>query len=338
MMYCLFILFAILSADSTRAAGQGVEINLPSCTMIVTRDGQALTSFPVRIGNRDMPTPAGHGKIVEKRKRVVFRYLEGDMEGEIIRRSHIRPTGKTIDMPYDRLRGLNIVFDGGNKSLVIHSTTEYWTIGFPVSHSCIGMDIDDMLTLFDLLTDMPVNISITYNTVELHNNIIRFYPDVYGQATNRLSEVQACGVTITDMVSAQNRISTIDRKLRLILNKALADVRTGRDARPLRSQLSISMPVNEFLAPYQQNARIVDITILGNDSFVTALIRGGLSLRAATTLSDTIKGLNYRRLQPGDSITLTIEGGEVTKLDYAGRQGSKTYNLNGNQLRMSGAM
>jgi len=101
------------------------------------------------------------GRLSKRENRLSSGTWKATWEGEIIRRSRIRPTGKTIDMPYDRLRGLNIVFDGGNKSLAIHSTTEYWTIGFPVSHSCIGMDIDDMLTLFYLLTDIPVYMRIT---------------------------------------------------------------------------------------------------------------------------------------------------------------------------------
>ena len=325
--FILTLMLGFFPATSACAAGIDIRVNLPDCTMTITQDHRALTSFPVRIGSRDMPTPTGTGRIAEKRKRVVFRYLQGDNKDEIIRRSHIRPTGETIDMPYDRLRGLDMVFDNGNQVLTIHSTTEYWTIGFPVSHSCIGMNIDDMLKLFDLLVDLPIRIAVTYDTVEVQGNTLFFYPDVYGRATNRLSEVMALGVPVSDTASAQNRVTMIDRTLRFNLNKSLAEVNAGHDARALRNRLVMAVPVNEFLAPFHPKARIVDITVQDNDSFGAALARGGLSTVMAAALSNAITGLDYRRLHPGDSLALTIEDSEVVNLDYTGYQGNKTFSL-----------
>lgn len=280
-----------------------------------------------------MPSPSGKGRIVEKRERVVFRYLEGVRTGEIIRRSHIDPTGETIDMPYDRLRGLKVDFDDGSEATVIHSTTEYWTIGFPVSHGCIGMDIDDMLRLFDWLGDEPVDIAITYKTVELKDGNLRFYPDVYGQAPDRLAELLACGVPVEDLASAQNRLAEIDRRLRFNLAKALAEVRAGRDARHLRSGLVVGMPVKHFLTPFHPHARMVLVTIRRNDSFAAALGRGGLSTALVAATADAVKGIDYRRLQPGDSLALTVEGGEVSQFEYAGRQGIRIVDLKGKGLQ-----
>lgn len=332
-MFGLSVAFALLWAVPACAAELGVRVNIPSCTMTVVRDGRQPVSFPVRTGSRDMPTPIGQGRIVEKRARIVFRYLEGYRAGEVIRRSHIAPTGETIDMPYDRLRGLKVDFDDDGESAMIHSTTEYWTIGFPVSHGCIGMDIDDMLKLFDLLEVVPVTIAITYHTVELRADILRFYPDVYRQATNRLSEVLACGVPVKDRASAQNRLAEIDRRLWFNLGKALAEVRAGRDARPFRNQLVLDISVKHFLEPFHPQARMVDVTIQENDSFASALGRGGLSAALVAAIADAVKGIDYRRLQPGDSIALTVEGGEVSQFEYAGRQGSRTLDLKGKGLQ-----
>jgi hypothetical protein len=331
-MPCLSVAFALRWAMPAGAAELAVRVNIPSCRMTVVQDGRPLVSFPVRTGSRDMPTPSGRGKIVEKRERVVFRYLEGARTGEVIRRSHIDPTGETIDMPYDRLRGLKVDFDDGSESTVIHSTTEYWTIGFPVSHGCIGMDIDDMLRLFDLLGDEPVDITITYKTVEFDAGNLRFYPDVYGHASSRVSELLACGVPVNDIASAENRIAEIDRRLRFNLAKALAEVRAGRDARPFRNRLVIGMPAKHFLSPFHPQARIVDVTVLQNDSFASALGRGGLSAALVAATAEAVEGIDYRRLQPGDAIALTVEGGEVSQFEYAGRQGIRIMDLRGRGL------
>ncbi|MFO1489594.1 MAG: L,D-transpeptidase [Kiritimatiellia bacterium] len=166
----------------------------------------------------------GHGKTAAHRLP-----LPGGRGPGKSSRGRIDPTGETIDMPYDRLRALKLELDGGRET-ILHATTEYWTIGFPVSHGCVGMNIDDMLKLYDLIGTPPVDITITYQTVELRDGLLLFHPDVYLEA-DRVAEIQALGVPVADPASARNRAALIDRRLRARLDRALGELR-DRPRRP----------------------------------------------------------------------------------------------------------
>jgi len=327
LLACLSSFWIIFLAP----AAVNIKVNIPSCTLTVFEDGRKVAAYPVRVGAPESPTPAGKGKIAEKRERIVLRYLEGEQKGEIIKRTHIDPTGETIDMPYDRLRGLAVQFDDG-KELVIHSTTEYWTIGFPVSHMCIGLEIDDMLKLFDLIPEEPCDIVITYDTVELVDGSIHFYPDFYGYETNREVRVIALGVPVKDKVSARNRINIIDQDLRYRLEEALKHLRAGKDVRSMRDQFDHAISIAEFLKPFHPQGRVITVRIQEGDSFASPIIRGGIPGKLAIGISNAVEGLDHRKLQPGDEFTLVVEGREITRFDYKGRQGVKSFQLRGKSL------
>ncbi len=308
-----------------------IRINIPSCTLTVFDDNRKLAEYPVRVGSPVNPTPRGKGRIVEKRDRIVFRYLEGEQKGEIIRRSNIDPTGETIDMPYDRLRGLAVQLDNGQE-LVIHSTTEYWTIGFPVSHMCIGLEIDDMLKLFDLVPETMCDIDITYDTVDLVGDVIRFYPDFYGYETNRETRVIALGIPVKDHASARNRINMIDQDLRYRLKEVLRRLREGKDVRSMRSLLVHTVSVAEFLKPFHPRGRVIAVRVEDGDSFAAPLIRSGISAKLAVAIGNAVKGLDHCRLQPGDEFILVVEEKEVINFEYIGGQGTKNFQLRGANL------
>lgn len=328
------LLLSACAAAPARAGALDVRVNIPSATLRVFEDGREIASFPVRTGKRDTSTATGHGQITEKRERIVFRYLEGPRAGQVITRTHLDPTGETIDMPYDRLRALKLEFDGGIET-IMHSTTEYWTIGFPVSHGCVGMNIDDMLRLYDLVGQPPVGITITYQTVELRDGLLLFHPDVYWEA-DRVAEIQALGVPLPDPASAQNRAAMIDRRLRARLDRALADLAAGRDARHLRKQMVVAVPVSEFQKPYRANARLMDFTLAEGDTFSTALHRGGIPGGLAFRIAAAAEGLDFQRMRPGDSILLQVEDGFITRLEYSGRQGESTHDLSRSGLQLPG--
>lgn len=329
----LLLVFAAAVAARPALAGKiDLRVNIPSATLRVFDDGREIAAFPVRTGKRDTSTSTGHGAVTEKRERIVFRYLEGPRAGEIITRTHLDPTGETIDMPYDRLRALKLELDGGRET-ILHATTEYWTIGFPVSHGCVGMDIDDMLKLYDLIGEPPVDIAITYQTVELRDGLLLFHPDVYLEA-DRVAEIQGLGVPVADPASARNRAALIDRRLRARLDRALGELRAGRDARSLRRQMVVAVPVGEFLKPFQPNARLVDFTLADGDTFSSALHRGGVPASLAFSLSEAVDGLDFQRLRAGDSLLLSVEDGEITRLEYSGRQGERVFDLRGRGLTL----
>ena len=320
---------------SAQAGKIDVHVNIPSATLKVLDDGREVATFPVRTGKRDTSTATGHGTITEKRERIVFRYLEGPRAGQIITRTHLDPTGETIDMPYDRLRALKLEFDGGIET-IMHSTTEYWTIGFPVSHGCVGMNIDDMLKLYEMVGQPPAGINITYQTVELRDGLLLFHPDVYWEA-DRVAEILALGVPISDTASAQNRAAMIDRRLRARLDRALADLAAGRDARHFRKQMVVAVPVQEFQKPYRANARLIDFTLVEGDTFSSALHRGGIPGGLSFRIAAAAEGLNFQRMRPGDSILLQVEDGFITRLEYSGRQGESIHDLSRSGLQLPGS-
>ena len=327
MLVFLMFVWLLVAAQ----AEVNIKVNIPGCTLTAFEDGRKVAAYSVRVGTPESPTPAGKGKIVEKRERVVLRYLEGEQKGEIIKRTHIDPTGETIDMPYDRLRGLAVQFDDG-KELVIHSTTEYWTIGFPVSHMCIGLEIDDMLKLFDLIPEEPCDIVITYDTVELVDGSLHFYPDFYGYETNREARVIALGVPVKDRVSARNRINIIDQDLRYRLEEALKRLRAGKDVRSMRNQFDHTISVSEFLKPFYPQGRVIAVRVQEGDSFAAPIIRGGISGKLAIGIGNAVEGLDQRKLQAGDEFALVVENREITRFDYKGRQGAKSFQLRGKNL------
>ncbi|MDD4870192.1 MAG: L,D-transpeptidase [Kiritimatiellae bacterium] len=315
----------------TTSAEVIIRINIPSCTLTLLENDRNVAVFPVRVGKPETPTPAGKGKIIKKRERIVFRYLEGERKGEIITQSHLTPIGQTIDMPYDRLRSLEALLNNG-QTLIIHSTTEYWTIGFPVSHQCVGMNIDDMLKLFDRVRDLPMDLEITYDTVEVRNGFIHLYPDFYGQATNRLEALTTSGVCVQDRISAENRCRIIDQDLRYNLAKALKQLNEGHDPRALLPTLTTAIAVADFLKPFYPKGRVVEATVMERDTFVAALLRAGVPLKLATAITGVLDGIDYHRLQPGDNMIIVVENREIIRLDYRNRKGITTFDLQGKNL------
>jgi len=91
VLMLVFLMFVWLLVAAQ--AEVNIKVNIPGCTLTAFEDGRKVAAYSVRVGTPESPTPAGKGKIVEKRERVVLRYLEGEQKGEIIKypyRSHRR--------------------------------------------------------------------------------------------------------------------------------------------------------------------------------------------------------------------------------------------------------
>lgn len=181
--------FSDLAPEGER---QKIVINLPSYALMFYQGKNRVLEFPCRIGKPNSPTPIGQGSVLAKRDDVVFRYLSGAKKGQVIRYSHLDPENRTIKMPYDKMRGIDFEINGVMSGPVIHSTTDYWTVGAATSHGCIGLRIDDMLVLFDAVYDSPLpEIETCYRTLfyDSKKDDTTIWYDVYKKQTNNAGAV-----------------------------------------------------------------------------------------------------------------------------------------------------
>ena len=230
---------ALLLNAANLKAEQRIEVNAPSYELKLYDGNTCITGFSVRVGKPGTPTPLGEGTIYEKRNDIRLFYLEGEKEGQRIEESFIVPKARFENVPYENMRALAMDF-AGDKSKVIHSVTDYWTIGFPKSHGCIGMNIKDMLVLYGCIDKIPITIDVKYKTLKVDQKTITFYADIYQNAGNELEELSR-QVKIHDINSASNRIEIIRQELRSNLKRILKGLEAGKDMSSHKKDLIITM-------------------------------------------------------------------------------------------------
>jgi len=171
---------------------QKIVVNVPSYELTLYENNEPISKYRCRVGKKSAPTPIGSGNILLKRDQIVFRYLSGDRKGQVIRYSYLNPEDRTIKMPYDKMRGLDFDTNGIMSGPVIHSTTDYWTVGTAVSHGCVGLEIDNMLELYEKVKDNPLPKMITtYETMffDEDSGKVTIWCDVYGKKSNNSSHL-----------------------------------------------------------------------------------------------------------------------------------------------------
>lgn len=309
-------------------------INIPQYELKVYDGEILLATFAVRVGKPATPTPIGEGVIAEKREQVIFRYGEGERAGQIIRWSRMNPTSEIIRMPYERMRGLRIDMKVGNDYIhygqIIHTTTDYWTVGFPASKGCLGLLLEDMLKLYDFIDRVPTTINLEYETITLAGNDIIFYADIYSRGANSLGRLKSAGVEIRDITSAQNRLNLIQIELDYGLTKVRQKINAGKDARLLRDLLFYRVSRSKFLEPCYPQGEIISGIVQAGEGFVNSLKKAGLSEKASYQIVNSLQGINYRKLQVDDIFTIITEGEKnrkVVSFEYKGRQGELKFDL-----------
>lgn len=170
---------------------QKVEVNIPTYTIRLKEQENLLGTYACRVGAPWSQTPIGNGKIVKKRDQIVFRYLEGPQKGEVIERTYLDPIHQWEPMPYDRMKGMDFTVNGRMTGAVFHSTTDYWTVGTPKSHGCIGLRIDDMLKFYNQVFYPLPSLEIGYQTVfyDYYTDLVIFWCDIYNRGTNNLTNL-----------------------------------------------------------------------------------------------------------------------------------------------------
>ncbi|MFH1308207.1 MAG: L,D-transpeptidase [archaeon] len=256
LVYTGFLAFAsifnpINSFADNISSNLCVRINIPSYELAVYNGEEEVKKFEVRVGKSDSPTPLGEGIIGEKRERIFFRYLEGERKGKVIRYSYLEPEKRSIRMPYEKMRALQMLMKRGNKFIdegkVIHSTTDYWTVGFPVSHGCIGLRIEDMQELFDTLkNEDEIELNLSYETIFVRDGKVFFYPDIYNRGTNSLERVIEKGVAVGNKGRARDKINMINIELDDRVSQARREIQKGKNPLNYKYNLVYCVSASEF--------------------------------------------------------------------------------------------
>lgn len=169
-----------------------VEINIPEMKLrLYKRDKNnnylIEKMYYVAVGRKSKRSPVGVGYIYTK-GTVYFKYKHGKKAGSIVSNASISPYSrvkKPID--YSKIKGLFLDINN-SRNYVIHSTTEYWSIGAAVSSGCIRMRINDMLELYPLIPS-GIKVFIKYDTVKIEEDKFSIYPDYYGLDKNNINEI-----------------------------------------------------------------------------------------------------------------------------------------------------
>ncbi len=136
--------------------------------------------YPVSVGRYTRQTEIGDG-IIYTKGHIYFKHHYGTNQGKIIPVGHDK-YGNPFRIPYEKMFGLYMIINQTDK-FVIHSTTETWRIGMPVSSGCVRMLINDMLELYPLIHPV-IKVSIRYRLFKLESNLLTAYPDIYKKTTD----------------------------------------------------------------------------------------------------------------------------------------------------------
>jgi lipoprotein-anchoring transpeptidase ErfK/SrfK len=138
-----------------------IDISIRDQQLTLTRDGEALRSYPISssrfgIGTKEgsFKTPTGNFRISQK--------IGGEMPSRTIFRSRVPlgpedPLPSTEDLVMSRILWLDGLDEHNantrDRFIYIHGTKHEDKIGTPASHGCIRMRNDDVVELFELVDE-----------------------------------------------------------------------------------------------------------------------------------------------------------------------------------------
>lgn len=207
LVFCLIVFVFIFSVNSGFAYGLSgedlmIQINLPSFSLILIKNGEVLKEYRIAVGKPATPTPLGNYLVINK---VINPTWYPPWGGSSV------PSGPSNPLGY---RWIGFRKDGYG----IHGTNNPSSISKAISHGCIRMYNKDVEELFKLIpTSIPVKIN--YETIEIeeleYGKIrLTIYPDIYKQGSNLLSNIKKR----LERLGYLNRFSL--RELDDLINKA----------------------------------------------------------------------------------------------------------------------
>ncbi len=203
----VIICFSRVLADSG-SNKSAIEINLPSGTLSLYKDGNLAKEYPLCLGKQSTPTPAGQYRIIYK---AVNPYWLN--KGDVVPPGPQNPLG--------------VRWMGITRGIGIHGNNKPESIGTYASAGCIRMFNRDVVEVYNQVTvNTPVNIK--YDRLKLFEDkysmkkSIIIYPDIYKKGAE-IARQQLGQLSNTDISEA------ILKKAREIIAKPVAKPLTVSD-------------------------------------------------------------------------------------------------------------
>ena len=203
----VIICFSRVLADSG-SNKSAIEINLPSGTLSLYKDGNLVKEYPLCLGKQSTPTPVGQYRIIYK---AVNPYWLN--KGDVVPPGPQNPLG--------------VRWMGITRGIGIHGNNKPESIGTYASAGCIRMFNRDVVEVYNQVTvNTPVNIK--YDRLKLFEDkysmkkSIIIYPDIYKKGAE-IARQQLGQLSNTDISEA------ILKKAREIIAKPVAKPLTVSD-------------------------------------------------------------------------------------------------------------
>ncbi|HQA66389.1 MAG TPA: L,D-transpeptidase [Bacillota bacterium] len=203
----VIICFSRVLADSG-SNKSAIEINLPSGTLSLYKDGNLAKEYPLCLGKQSTPTPAGQYRIIYK---AVNPYWLN--KGDVVPPGPQNPLG--------------VRWMGITRGIGIHGNNKPESIGTYASAGCIRMFNRDVVEVYNQVTvNTPVNIK--YDRLKLFEDkysmkkSIIIYPDIYKKGAE-IARQQLAQLSNTDIPEE------ILKKAREIIAKPVAKPLTVSD-------------------------------------------------------------------------------------------------------------
>ncbi len=132
---------------------------------------RVLKEYTISPGRPSLPTPIGEGYIYSK--GIVYFYKP---DGSILEYAHDKD-GSEFKIDYNKIKGFFFIVNH-NPVFTAHATTEYWLIGYPVSHGCIRLLPEDAMELYKFIVPI-MKIKIIYRVFKMRDDRVVIYPDIY---------------------------------------------------------------------------------------------------------------------------------------------------------------
>jgi len=203
----VIICFSRVLADSG-SNKSAIEINLPSGTLSLYKDGNLVKEYPLCLGKQSTPTPAGKYRIIYK---AVNPYWLN--KGDVVPPGPQNPLG--------------VRWMGITRGIGIHGNNKPESIGTYASAGCIRMFNRDVVEVYNQVTvNTPVNIKydrlkLFEDKYSMKKNII-IYPDIYKKGAE-IARQQLAQLSNTDIPEE------ILKKAREIIAKPVAKPLTVSD-------------------------------------------------------------------------------------------------------------
>lgn len=320
-LFLLSFLFLNILSASPSDQKQEIYVNIPTYKLVLKEGGREILQVPCYVGKANTPTYTGKGYITDKRPEINFYYQIGEHKGKRIEQSFLIPEDRWISMPYDRMRGLGMNIDG-HTSQVIHSTTNYWKVGTSSSNGCIGLNIEDMLLLYEKLNmESSPTVQLDYQTLIYHpeDKSLSLYADIYNMGSNTVPHLlneldrNKLNTKNLDLKTLALNLKLIDEQLRIRIPTHKKYLEKGLNVEASQLSPSVRKNLSEiFTAPTRSEKVFTGKIQQGKSLYQTLLNEGWAPSETMKLIHQLQELINVDKLYPEDLFMIKTREGVVT--------------------------